>query len=107
MRRGDYDRHLRRRRRAYHRQRDALLAALAGALPNLPIEGVAAGLHAVVRLPAGTDESAVVAAASERGVALRGLGGERPALVVGYANLGEAAAPPAIAALADAIGTAG
>ncbi len=107
MRRGDYDRHLRRRRRAYQRQRDALLVALAAALPDLQIEGVAAGLHAVLRLPRGTDERAVVAAASDRGVALSGLGGERPALVVGYANLGEAAAPPAVAALADAIGAAG
>lgn len=106
IRSGDYDRHLRRARRAYHRQRDALLAALAEALPNLSIEGIAAGLHLLLRLPAGTDEAAVVAAAYERGVALEGLAGNRPALVVGYANLHETAVRPAVAGLADAIAAA-
>ncbi len=103
IRRGDYDRHLRRARRAYHRQRDALLAALAEALPNLSIEGIAAGLHLLLRLPANTDQASVVAAAYERGVALEGLAGNRPALVVGYANLHETAVRPAVAGLADAI----
>jgi GntR family transcriptional regulator/MocR family aminotransferase len=107
IRHGDYDRHLRLRRRAYRLQRDTLLTALTEALPDLPIEGIAAGLHVVLRLPAGTDESAVLAAANESGVALEGLGDERPALVLGYANLSEAAVFPAITALAAAIKTAG
>jgi len=104
--RGDYDRHLRRRRRASRHQRDALLAALAQSLPELPVKGVAAGLHAVLGLPEGADEDAVVAAARERGVALNGLGGDPPALVLGYANLAEAAVGQAVRALADAVGAA-
>ncbi len=47
--RGELDRHLRRTRPVYRRRRDALLAALAG----LEVEGVAAGLHVLARLPAG------------------------------------------------------
>jgi GntR family transcriptional regulator/MocR family aminotransferase len=101
--RGEFDRHLRRQRRAYARRRDALLAALATTLPEIPVEGVAAGLHAVLRLPDGADEAAILAAARRRGIALDGLGDERPGLVVGYANLTEAAVGPAVAALADAI----
>ncbi|MDR9370617.1 PLP-dependent aminotransferase family protein, partial [Conexibacter sp. JD483] len=49
--RGELDRHLRRQRRAYRRQRDALLSALAHELPAVGVEGAAAGLHAVLRLP--------------------------------------------------------
>lgn len=105
--RGELDRHLRRQRRRYRWRRDALLAALAEALPEIEVGGVAAGLHAVLWLPAHLDEAAVLAEAHERGVALDGLGGDRPALVVGYANLAEAAAPRAVAALAAAVRSAG
>lgn len=101
--RGELDRHLRRLRRRYRRQRDALLGALARELPDVAVEGVAAGLHAVLRLPDGVDELAVLDAARERGVALGGLGHGRPALVVGYANVSEPAVGPAVAALAGAV----
>ena len=47
--RGELDRHLRRTRPVYRRRRDVLLAALAG----LEVEGVAAGLHVLARLPDG------------------------------------------------------
>lgn len=104
--RGELDRHLRRQRRRYGRRRDALLAALARELPEVAVEGVAAGLHAVLRLPEGVGEAAVVEAARARGVALNGLAHGAPALVVGYANLPEPAAGPAVAALADAIAAA-
>lgn len=101
--RGDLDRHLRRQRRAYKRQRDALLAAIASALPQVSVRGAAAGLYVVLDLPKRLDEQAVIAAARARGIALEVLGGRSPALVVGYANLSQAAIEPAVAALAASI----
>jgi len=103
--RGEVDRHLRRQRHRYRRRRDALLAQVAEQLPEVEVRGAAAGLFAVFLLPPGADEDAVVAAAAERGVALepRRAIGDGPGLVAGYANLPEAGAPAAVAALADAI----
>ncbi len=71
--RGELDRHLRRTRPAYRRRRDALLAALTG----LEVEGVAAGLHVLARLPPGISEADAVAAAAARGVAVDPLGAAR------------------------------
>lgn len=101
--RGDLDRHLRRQRLAYKRQRDALLAAIASELPKATVLGAAAGLYVVLRLPEHLDEQAAIAAARSRGVALEGVGGHPPALVVGYANLSWAAIEPAVAALAASV----
>jgi GntR family transcriptional regulator / MocR family aminotransferase len=102
--RGELDRHLRRQRHRYRKRRDALLEAIARQLPGLEVRGAAAGLFAVLSLPAGADENAVVAAALARGVALEPLrAADRPGLVVGYANLPEAGAAAAVAALAQAI----
>ena len=53
LRRGDYDRHLRRSRRVYRTRRDVLLAALANHLPQARPAGVAAGLH-LTAFPPGT-----------------------------------------------------
>ncbi|GAB3152777.1 PLP-dependent aminotransferase family protein [Micromonospora sonneratiae] len=87
---GGYDRHLRRARRAYRTRRDALVAALATHLPGMPVHGVAAGLHLVLELPAGTDDAAVTAAASRAGLGPLALSACRltdgpPGLVLGYA----------------------
>jgi GntR family transcriptional regulator/MocR family aminotransferase len=108
--RGDLDRHLRRTRRRYRSRRDALVVAVAAELDGAQVEGIAAGLHAVVRLPAGADEAATVRAAAERGIALEGLASFRrtprpaqPALVLGYANLSEQAISRGIAEIAGAI----
>ncbi len=101
--RGELDRHLRRQRRAYRRQRDVLLAALSQKLPELGVRGAAAGLFVTLRLPAGTDEQRVIATARTAGVAVEGLGEHGPALVVGYANLAPAAIGPVVDALAAAI----
>jgi 2-(1,2-epoxy-1,2-dihydrophenyl)acetyl-CoA isomerase len=57
--RGQLDRHLRRTRLTYRRRRDALIEALARHLPDARPSGIAAGLHLVAHLPAGTDEGAV------------------------------------------------
>jgi GntR family transcriptional regulator/MocR family aminotransferase len=102
--RGDFDRHLRRHRRLYQRRREALLHALAERLPDLTVSGAAAGMHFVLHLPPGSDERAVVEAARTQGIALDPLGARTPGLVVGYANLPEAVAPAAAAALATTLG---
>nr|WSZ15080.1 PLP-dependent aminotransferase family protein [Streptomyces canus] len=89
---GAYDRHVRAARLRYRRRRDALVAELARRAPKVHATGIAAGLHVVLRLPPGTEQSALRAAAWQ-GLAVHGLhryrhpeaGVERrDALVVGY-----------------------
>ncbi|MEV5428755.1 PLP-dependent aminotransferase family protein [Streptomyces sp. NPDC052701] len=112
---GSYDRHVRRMRQRYRDRRDRLVAALAERAPHVEVTGVAAGLHAVLRLPPGTERSAVGAAA-RRGIALDGLAGFRhpdtdmPAhdgLVVGYATPPEHAYGAALEALCEALAPGG
>ncbi|MER7488945.1 PLP-dependent aminotransferase family protein [Streptomyces sp. NPDC126497] len=108
---GQYDRHIRRMRQRYRRRRDQLVTALAERAPHITVTGIAAGLHAVLRLPPGT-EASVVKAASWQGIALDGLAGFRhprataPAgdgLVVGYATPAEHAYRAALEALLRAL----
>ncbi|SDD01709.1 MocR-like pyridoxine biosynthesis transcription factor PdxR [Actinokineospora iranica] len=93
LRTGGYDRHLRRSRLLYRRRRDALVAAVAAELPGWQAHGVAAGLHLVLRLPDGSDDTVVQNALAERGVNAPALSGYSlteppfPGLVVGYASL--------------------
>ncbi|MZD07930.1 aminotransferase class I/II-fold pyridoxal phosphate-dependent enzyme [Streptomyces sp. SID5785] len=63
---GAYDRHLRSARLRYRRRRDQLVAALAERAPSVHATGIAAGLHAVLQLPPGTEQSVVRAAAWQR-----------------------------------------
>ncbi len=116
---GEVDRHLRRTRREYHARRDRLVARLAERLPDCRVEGQSGGLHLLLRLPAGTDEHAVVAALAERRIGIRGLSGYRlvahrdrtpaparhegPALVVGYGRLGLPSIDAAVEALKEAV----
>ncbi|WP_431960223.1 PLP-dependent aminotransferase family protein [Actinacidiphila sp. bgisy160] len=85
---GGYDRHVRRMRLHYRRRRDRLVTALATRAPAVRVSGIAAGLHAVLRLPPGTSAEALVARAWEHGLALESLadfgGTESDAIVVGY-----------------------
>ncbi|WP_062010570.1 MocR-like pyridoxine biosynthesis transcription factor PdxR [Streptomyces hygroscopicus] len=69
---GAYDRHVRGMRMRYRRRRDQLVAALAERAPEVRITGIAAGLHAVLELPPGTEWS-VVRGAAWQGLALEGL----------------------------------
>ncbi len=101
--RGDLDRHLRAQRRRYGRAREALLAALASELPDCEVSGAAAGLYVRVALPAGTDEEAVLRVARSHGIAMEGAAGPEPAIVIGYANLPDAAIAPAARALATSV----
>ncbi|WP_086701144.1 PLP-dependent aminotransferase family protein [Streptomyces tricolor] len=104
---GAYDRHVRSARLRYRRRRDALATAVAERAPDVRVTGIAAGLHAVLRLPAGTEES-VVQAAAWQGLALHGLSFHRhpqaptaplDALVVGYGTPPDSAWAGALEAL--------
>ena len=93
IRSGGYDRQVRRARLAYRRRRDRLVNALAREVPAVRVTGIAAGLHALIRLPAGISERDVISGAAARGLTLQGLSASRageqdlgPALVVGYAT---------------------
>src|SRR5262249_39813917 len=68
--RAHYDRHVRRARSIYRRRRDRLLAALVKHLPELTIEGVAAGVHLLLRLPPAVSDSAIADEASRLGIAV-------------------------------------
>ncbi|WFB08976.1 PLP-dependent aminotransferase family protein [Streptomyces sp. LX-29] len=87
---GAYDRHVRGMRLRYRRRRDQLVAALAERAPHIRVSGIAAGLHAVLELPPGTERS-VIQGAAWHGLALDGLSafrygdeGGRDALVFAY-----------------------
>lgn len=108
IRTGAYDRHVRQRRLAYRRRRDHLV----GSLGATRVEGISAGLHALVALPGGVTEDDVVAAAAARGLALEGLDAYRigpaarsPALVVGYATPPDHAYRKAITLLREVVAT--
>ncbi|GAA0961523.1 PLP-dependent aminotransferase family protein [Actinocorallia libanotica] len=104
---GSYDRHLRRMRQIYRHRRDRLVSALAEHAPHIRATGIAAGLHAVLDLPPGT-EAATLARAARHGLALDPLSPyrhpdspmpPRDGLVVGYGTPPEHAFPAALDAL--------
>ena len=111
---GRYDGHLRRMRTVYQQRRSTLIEAVDEFLPHAKLHGLAAGCHAVLRLPAGADEAKVVAAAKERSVEVRGLseycfGGTEfsartpPGLVLGFGNINESRIRRGIHLLAEVI----
>jgi GntR family transcriptional regulator/MocR family aminotransferase len=68
------DRHLRRMRSTYRRRRDDFVATLAARAPRVSVDGVAAGLHGLVRWPdGGPTEAEVMAEATARGIGLTAL----------------------------------
>jgi len=108
LRTGDLDRHLRRSRRVYRERRDAVVGAVHRWLPEATVSGIAAGLSAVLDLPASLDEQAVVAGAAERGVRVyaRAPFHVRPAgpgLLLGYGAVPPEAAERGVRLLADAV----
>ncbi|MFJ3515279.1 PLP-dependent aminotransferase family protein [Streptomyces sp. NPDC090131] len=105
---GAYDRHVRGMRLRYRRRRDELVAAVGD---RVAVSGIAAGLHAVLDLPGGTERS-VLQAAAWQDLALHGLGRfrhpeagalPRDAVVVGYGTPSDSAWSPTLAALAAAL----
>ncbi len=110
--RGDYDRHVVRARHVYRQRRDRLAAALARQLPTYPVEGAAAGLHVLLRLP-GLDDLAIASLAAERGLRVRPLspllrgGPGDGGLVLGYGRLALERIEEATGDLAAVISAAG
>jgi GntR family transcriptional regulator / MocR family aminotransferase len=107
--RGEYDRHVRRARGIYRRRCERLLAALERHLPGLEVEGIAAGMHVLLRLPPGLDDRAVAARAEDGGVRVIPLsqfsisGSTGGGLVLGYGRIHEHALETAVRDVARAI----
>jgi GntR family transcriptional regulator/MocR family aminotransferase len=114
---GRFDRHLRRVREIYRTRRDVLAAEAELAFGPGRLQGLAAGCHALLRLPDGTSERAVVATAATMGVRVNGLEHYRfvaadvepepdrrpPALVLGFGNVSEHQIRDGIRTLAEAV----
>lgn len=88
---GALARHLRRVRPVYRARRDALLGALQRHLPQVPVTGEVAGLHLLLRMPAGWDPGTVAEAGARRGLQLEDPtwhwadpDAAPPALLIGY-----------------------
>ena len=114
---GRFDRHLRRVREIYRTRRDVLAAEVESVFGPGRLQGMVAGCHALLRLPDGTSESAVVETAASMGVRVNGLGHYRfvpadakgepeplpPALVLGFGNVTEQRIKRGIHTLAKAV----
>lgn len=92
IRSGDYDRHVRRSRLRYRHRRDQL-TTMVGEFTELTMQGIAAGMHALIELPDQLAEAPIVEYAQHRGLILEGLSlyaadpaqqQRPPALVIGY-----------------------
>jgi GntR family transcriptional regulator/MocR family aminotransferase len=107
--RGELERHLRRMRLRYRQRRESLLGALARSLPEWRSHAFGGGLHSMVLLPEQTDELALLAAATRRGVGVEGLslhsytGRCPPGVVLGHAYLAEPAIQRGVQLLAEAL----
>jgi GntR family transcriptional regulator/MocR family aminotransferase len=107
--RGDYDRHVRRARGVYRGRRDRLIEALTKHLLELKVDGIAAGLHLLLRTPPWVDDSAIALDARSAGIRVAALSAFRivPAkgggLVIGYGRLPESAVEPAVRDLARCV----
>ncbi|MEV6902777.1 PLP-dependent aminotransferase family protein [Amycolatopsis sp. NPDC051372] len=108
LQRGDYDRHVRRARQTYQRRRTELATRLA-TLTDVPLDGVPAGLHALLPLASRHEEKRLVDAGLHAGVRLLGLhtagywhgSDDRAGLVLGYATPPQHSWRPALDTLAQ------
>jgi GntR family transcriptional regulator/MocR family aminotransferase len=105
---GRFDRHLRHMRAVYAGKRQTLIEALREHAPAVELHGLAAGFHAVGRLPDGLDAEAVESAARDRSVGLYPMnlycmsGQTRPReLVLGFGDLTESAIARGISSISD------
>jgi GntR family transcriptional regulator/MocR family aminotransferase len=97
-------------RGSYRARRDALIEALAEEMPEVSVSGIAAGLHATVRLPDSDDEAAIVEEARRRRIEVGPMAENwadpavrPPTLLLGYGQIQEAAIRPAVRALAEVV----
>jgi GntR family transcriptional regulator / MocR family aminotransferase len=113
LRRGDFDRYLRRMRRVYRARRDLVVSLLAELLPDHEVRGIAAGLHVVLEMPSHEVAEAVRTDAEAVGIRIESLdehafadyaGGS--GLLIGYGCLPEPTLERAIRALAEVINSA-
>ncbi len=110
---GEYDRHVARARQVYRHRRDALVGVVARHLPGLRLDGAAAGLHVLLRLPDAIDDVAVAHDAAERGIRVDALSPmslvDAPdrGLVLGYSRLPAEGMDAAVGRLAEVIRAAG
>jgi GntR family transcriptional regulator / MocR family aminotransferase len=106
---GQYDKHLRKMRRLYRQRRDHLIACLAREIPQLEVEGAAAGLHLTLTLPKGIEDRAIVTALRRHGVAVEGSSHYAQKAVtpcrlfIGYSRASERTIESAVRLLAAAI----
>ena len=107
---GEYDRHVGRARHLYRRRRDRLVTALSVRLPRLRVEGAAAGLHVLLRLPDGAGDVTLAGEAAARGIGVRALSpmlledGPDRGLLLGYGRLAADRIEDAVEALASVLG---
>ena len=108
--RGELDRHLRRMRTRYRARRDALVEAIAEELPDATVQGIAAGLHALVELPESDDEQAIVEEVRDRRIHLETMrdywppdSSGPPTLMLGYAKMSEPTIRAGVHEIAEAV----
>ena len=107
--RGELDRHLRRMRARYRKQRDAMVQALARELPEATVTGIAAGLHVTVELPEGYDAQAIRDEAARRRIVFNSMteyreaGGGSTTLMLGYGSVSEPAIDPGVREIAEIV----
>jgi GntR family transcriptional regulator / MocR family aminotransferase len=113
LRRGEFDRHLRKLRGIYRSRRDAVVKTLTQHLPRLRVSGIAAGLHVVLELP--THELAACARerAAAAGILIQTLsqhalpGYQGPAgILIGFGSIPEPTIPLAVEHIADLVSAA-
>nr|WP_313885927.1 aminotransferase class I/II-fold pyridoxal phosphate-dependent enzyme [Fodinicola feengrottensis] len=102
----DYDRHIRAMRLKYKRRRDLLVSRI-----NIPVRGIAAGLHALIKLPDHTeDDIRQVAAVNELSIGYLGDRWQQPGhhqqgIVIGYGTPPDHAYSDALDALVRTVGS--
>jgi GntR family transcriptional regulator/MocR family aminotransferase len=106
---GQYERHVRRMRSIYRMRRDRLIGAIKAQMPDAVVDGAAAGLHVLLRLPEATDDSQIAFLAAAKGVAVRSLSefhldtSARRGLLLGYGRLPDPSIDAAVGELTAVI----
>jgi GntR family transcriptional regulator/MocR family aminotransferase len=97
-------------RTRYRARRDALVEAIAEELPDATVQGIAAGLHALVELPESDDEQAIVEEVRDRRIHLETMrdywprdSSRPPTLMLGYAKMPEPTIRAGVHEIAEAV----